>query len=114
MRSLILPIVFYSSIALAAEFTYDGPLNPEDFQNWITVQIGPCYKGKDHYHVVIQNPDKTAEIQIVALTLFPSNGGIMTITAYEYDLNGTHYVFMINGDNHYAQIHPPKPAEYNL
>ncbi len=91
-----------------SEYTYDGLYDPIVFFDWEIVKSGMCENG--HFHVVVMNPDKDADIPLVE-TMNISSGildGGYRVVAYRYYhiIEKQWYIFGLNPDSHYQQIQP--------
>lgn len=63
-------------------YTYDGDIDPVEFYGWTPIKGWTCEKG--HFHIVLTNPDKDAEISMVETINISGKGQAWIIVAYRY------------------------------
>ena len=74
-------------MALLTGFTWEGELDPDEFDNWKIVKISPTPRG--FIWVFIRNPDQESPIKIVAQIATPD----FTLIGYRYLKDGEPYVY---------------------
>ena len=61
----ILLIGLLLSVKSVMAFTWEGELNPNEFDNWKLVSVQPTPQG--YFWVFIENPDQTSAIDVVVM-----------------------------------------------
>lgn len=89
-------------------WTYDGELNPDDFDTWEVVSVAPCPSGAPHAHVLIQSS--------YGLFIELKVDSAMNLLAYFYTKDGVDYEFTYDPETeHYTQVKPktewPDPVD---
>lgn len=64
MRTLIIFLILLTA-GMAWAFTWEGELNPSEFDNWKLISVQPTPQG--FFWVFIENPDQTSEIDVVVM-----------------------------------------------
>ena len=106
MKTLIvlLTCVFFATVAHA--YTFDGELDPKEFQSWVTEFLGVNPDGSGAFHFI--NRDRDAKIKEAFGIMVVTKQGVLLVQ-YAYIIDEVVYVFRINKDSHYEQICPELP-----
>ena len=81
------------------EFTWEGELNPNAFNNWEVLSIQNTNNPSIIFSF-IRNPDKTSPIKKVVLDIIVFDGGLLR---YRYFKDGQPYCYVYDGENKYMQ-----------
>lgn len=83
----------------APEFTWEGELNPNTFDNWEVLSVA---RTLNPLLVLgfITNPDKTSVIKTVAVTIVTLDGSLL---GYKYFKDGQPYTYVFDGESGYVQ-----------
>ena len=81
----------------APEFTWEGELNPNHFDDWPIIRITPA----SPFEVVqiSQNPDETSTIKLVAMYMLFDG----SLIAYRYFKDGQPYSYVFDGESKYVE-----------
>lgn len=82
-----------------AGFTWEGELDPNEFDKWEKIFVSPGPRIGTAW-VFIKNPDYGSPIEIVALQI-KFEGYLL---AYRYFKDGEPYVYVFNGKDKYVQL----------
>jgi len=83
-----------------ADFTWDGELNPNEFDTWKLLSIQPTSQG--YFWVFIENPDRDSPIDVVVLRV-DSNSNIL---GYRYFKDGESYLYLFDSNkNKYVRYY---------
>lgn len=101
MRYLLITIVaLVLATTNAFAFTWEGELDPNEFDKWEVINIKPTPKG--FIWVFIKNPDENSPINIVAMAINSSN----TLLGYHYFKYSIPHVFTFDSKlNKYVEKH---------
>lgn len=88
---IIMAIVLVTSQAFA--FTWEGELDPNDFDKWEVLDVQPTPRGLVWMYV--KNPDKESPIDVVAMAVNPKDA---TLLGYRYFKYGIPHSFELNPD----------------
>lgn len=90
MKKVFSLICLILLMALFAGFTYEGELDPNEFDKWQVVKFQPTPQGL--IWVFIRNPDQESPIKIVAQIAGPN----LTLIGYRYFKNGEPYMYKLD------------------
>ncbi len=86
-----LAFILSGHLPLAA-FTWEGELNPNEFDSWKLLSIQPTSQG--YFWVIIENPDRGSPIDVVALRV-DSNSNVL---GYRYFKDGEPYLYIFDSN----------------
>lgn len=76
----------------APAFTWEGELNPDEFDKWEVINVMPS--GLGQVIVIIQNPDDNSNIQKVSIFLY-----FEILRGYRYFKDGQPYSYIFDSEN---------------
>lgn len=74
-------------------FTWEGELDPNEFDKWIPIDVRPNPQGSAW--VFAENPDRSSPIKVVALIIIPSGA----LLGYRYFKYGEPHSFIFDVEN---------------
>jgi hypothetical protein len=100
MKTLIIIVVILLTAGIAWSFTWEGELDPNEFDEWKVVSVSPSSQG--FLWMFVKNPDQSSAIEIVALAVDLNS----TVLGYRYFKSGTLYSYIFDSnDDKYVQQH---------
>ena len=87
---LILVLLTSSFAGYVFAFTWEGELNPDEFDNWKFAEVTILSSTK--VRVTIQNPDSKATVQRIQITIHIDR----TLLSYRYFKRGEIYKYVLN------------------
>ena len=97
MRTLIILLILLAA-GMAWAFTWEGELNPNEFDNWKLISVQPTPQG--FFWVFIENPDQTSAIDVVVMEVDLN----FTLRSYRYFKYGEPRIYVFdNNQSKYAR-----------
>ena len=95
MKTLIVLLIVLTA-GMAWAFSWEGELDPNEFDNWKVVSVQPTPQG--FLWMLVKNPDEESPIDIVAMAVDANS----TLIAYRYFKYGEpqSYIFDISEDKY--------------
>lgn len=85
MRYLLIIIVtLILAIGQAFASTWDGELDPNDFDNWKVISVQPTPQGL--IWIFVKNPDLASPIDVVAMTVDPGDGTLLVYCYFKHNV----------------------------
>ena len=91
MRTLIILLILLTA-GMAWAFTWEGELNPNEFDNWKLVSVQPTPQG--YFWVFIENPDQTSAIDVVVMEVDLNS----MLRSYRYFKYGEPHIYIFDND----------------
>lgn len=79
-----------TSLLSLTEFTWEGELNPNEFDDWKLLSVRPVPQG--YFWVFIENPDQTSAIDVVVLEVDLNSN----VLGYRYFKDGEPYLYVFD------------------
>ena len=91
MRTLIILLILLTA-GMAWAFTWEGELNPNEFDNWKLISVQPTPQG--YFWVFIENPDQTSAIDVVVMEVDLNS----MLRSYRYFKYGEPHIYIFDND----------------
>ena len=99
MRTLIILLILLTA-GMAWAFTWEGELNPNEFDNWKLISVQPTPQG--YFWVFIENPDQTSAIDVVVMEVDLNS----MLRSYRYFKYGEPHIYLFdNNQQKYVRHH---------
>ena len=99
MKKVFIFLCLLLVMALTVAFTYEGELDPDEFDSWKVVKLQPTSQG--FVWMFAKNPDQASAIDIVAMAV----GLNSTLFGYRYFKYGEPYSYVFDSEqNKYVRM----------
>lgn len=98
--AIILLTILTLTFGTAFAFTWEGELNPDEFDNWNLISVQPTSRG--YLWVFMENPDQTSPIDVVVMEVDSDS----MLRGYRYFKYGEPHIYIFdNSQQKYVRHH---------